>query len=242
MCLRFRLILTGLLIAWAAALVGSYLPALAEWHLLLRLTSSILLVALAWSTVLEFGSGRLRGLALGVAVGMTFGCLGDFAMAGLMTWLPLPSPVLGGMMFFGLGHLAYQAGSDLARRTLALPRDGRWWLALLAWQVVNLVAWGFIVFPATRHQELIWPALAYGALLAGTAGVMSGLTLGGRVFLPMAVGAALFLFSDLMIAVRMFQKQAWADPLVWATYGPGQMLIVFGTALAVARAGRGSIR
>jgi hypothetical protein len=236
MSLRFRLFLLVLLIGWAAALVGSYSRALADWEQPLRLGSSMLLVLLAWGTRLEYRSARLHGLAGGVAVGMTLGCLGDFVMGEVLTWMP--SPILSGMILFGLGHLAYQVGCELAWRRLAKVRPRRWWLAVLAWQVVNWLAWGWIVYPAVRHHELVWPALAYGALLAGTAGVMSGLMFEARIFAPMAVGAALFLFSDLMIAVRLFQSQSWPEPLIWATYGPGQMLIVAGTALAVAHAER----
>ncbi|HMP02791.1 MAG TPA: lysoplasmalogenase [Gemmatales bacterium] len=227
-----RLVDVGLFLLWLGLLVGSYLPMAEAARTPLRLGSSLTLVLVAARPWYGQRGQPGQGLLLGVAVGMALGCVGDFAMAGLLKWL-IRSSVLGGMLFFGLGHLAYVAGIGVAA-PWAPRRVGRnWGLAVLAWQGVNLAAWLAFVYPASRHGDLIWPALGYGSLLAGTAGLASGLALAVPRCVPIAVGAALFLFSDLMIAVRLFAEQSWADPLVWATYGPGQMLIVFGAALAV---------
>ena len=44
----------------------------------------------------------------------------------------------------------------------------------------------------------------------------------------LAVGAALFLLSDLILAFGMFRESLTRSiDWVWLTYGPGQMLIVF---------------
>jgi hypothetical protein len=45
---------------------------------------------------------------------------------------------------------------------------------------------------------------------------------------PLALGAALFLLSDLILAGELFR--GWRRPgldVVWLTYGPAQMLIVY---------------
>jgi hypothetical protein len=60
-----------------------------------------------------------------------------------------------------------------------------------------------------------------------------------RRFIAVAIGAALFLFSDAVIAWEMFQGSTPVLRfLVWATYGPGQMLIVCGFAHALAKASK----
>jgi hypothetical protein len=80
-------------------------------------------------------------------------------------------------------------------------------------------------------------ALLYALLLAGTAGVATGLALQTPAFIPVAVGAALFLASDLILAGELFNGLSFPliGDVVWLTYGPAQALIVYGTALALQR-------
>ena len=75
---------------------------------------------------------------------------------------------------------------------------------------------------------MVWLALPYTMLLAGTAGISSGLALQDRRLFGLALDGALFLVSDLMLAFGMFWGHfAHQTESVWLTYGPGQMLIVF---------------
>jgi uncharacterized membrane protein YhhN len=79
-----------------------------------------------------------------------------------------------------------------------------------------------------ERRGLVWPALGYTLLLAGTAGVTAGVALQERRLFPLALGAALFLTSDLILAFELFRGPfAYDTACVWLTYGPGQMLIVF---------------
>lgn len=214
---------TGLLLdlKWLDKEYFSALPSL-------KLTSSFILVLAACYTIFKT-SGAPRRIASFIAVGMAFGFLGDCAMAGLFKFFP--SPVIGGMLFFGIGHLAYIYGALLARQYFQIPAKALWWLAILAWQVIGILIWVFIVNRSEQHLPLHIPALAYGALLAATAGVTSALAIQSRQFILAALGAMLFLFSDGVIAWEMFQGSTpLLRFLVWATYGPGQMLIVFGFA------------
>jgi len=168
--------------------------------------------------------------ALLVAVGMTLGTVGDFFNAGLLDFIPLPDPVLGGIAAFGLGHIAYIAGCfNLARRAgLTCPRALA--AGVIAWQLVGVVGWYFVAMQGTEGRALVWPALPYSLLLAGTAGVTSGLALQERRLAGLALGAALFLASDLILAFGLFRGSfAHQTECVWMTYGPGQMLIVFST-------------
>ena len=78
-------------------------------------------------------------------------------------------------------------------------------------------------------------ALPYALLLASSAGFASGLALNASVFIPLVLGCALFLVSDLILAARLFNGASFPliDDVVWLTYGPAQMLIVFSVGAAI---------
>ena len=82
-----------------------------------------------------------------------------------------------------------------------------------------------------------WIALPYALLLAGTAGVATGLALQDGRFVPLALGAALFLLSDLILAGEMFSGMRFRliGDIIWLTYGPAQMLIVYSIGAVLAR-------
>jgi YhhN family len=206
-----------------------------------HLGSSVLLVAAGWVWFLGFSRSAAAGTVALFAAGMTLGAIGDFFNAGvLQDLIKLPDPVLGGMAAFALGHVAYIAGCVRVGRERGFGSRGRWLLAIGFWQAVGIVAWFFVVYCGMNAgaRLLVWPALPYSLLLAGTAGVASYLALEDRRFLPLATGAVLFLASDMILAFRMFRGDfPLAGHAVWLTYGPGQMLIVYSIGTA-ARRGR----
>lgn len=196
-----------------------------------RLGSSLLLVAAGWSWLVicrDSAAARFAGL---IAIGMTLGTVGDFFNAGVLeSIVPLPNPVLGGIAAFGLGHIAYIAACLLARKQTFLTSRTHLWASVAAWQAVGLVGWLIVVYPSDVEgaQALIWPALPYSLLLAGTAGFATALAVQDRRFTLLAVGAGLFLLSDLILAWRLFRGPfPYGGEAVWLTYGPGQMLIVY---------------
>ncbi len=221
----------------AAAMVlgnqsGGHGGAAATWA---RMGSSLVLVATGWFAFALFRSTDAGRFALLIALGMTLGAIGDFFNAGLLDFVPLSNPVLGGMAAFALGHVAYIAGClDLGRRASLNALTAR--LAVLAvWQLVGVAGWYFIAYQSSAARDLVWPALPYTLLLAGNAGGASGLALAQRRLLPLATGASLFFLSDLILAFGLFHSDfPHQTEAVWLTYGPGQMLIVFST-LAAAR-------
>ncbi len=80
---------------------------------------------------------------------------------------------------------------------------------------------------AQHLEPLIWPALGYCLLLAGTTGVASAVAIHRQRTWPLALGAALFLLSDLILAIGIFRGSfPFRSEAVWLTYGPGQMLMV----------------
>ncbi len=219
---------------WAGLLIGAMVVGnLAGGHATAtataaRMGSSLVLVATGWYLFAIWRSTAVGRFAALIAIGMTLGTIGDFFNANLLNFIPLPDPVLGGIGAFGLGHIAYIAGCvHLARRaglTARRPMIG----AIVAWQLVGVVAWYFVVMQGTENRDLVWPALPYSLLLAGTAGVTLGLALQDRRLAWLALGAALFLVSDLILAFGLFRGSFdHQTEAVWLTYGPGQMLIVF---------------
>ena len=120
--------------------------------------------------------------------------------------------------------------------------DPRRWIALAVWLLIGLVGWYFVVYRgagATGEGVTIihWIALPYALLLATTAGVATGLALADSGFLLLALGAALFLLSDLILAGDMFSGLSFPliGDVIWLTYGPAQMLIVYSAATVLAR-------
>jgi hypothetical protein len=87
-----------------------------------------------------------------------------------------------------------------------------------------------VVFRGGKDAMMLRCAgLPYALLLATTAGVALGLAIQTPVYLPLALGATLFLLSDLLVAGEQFGRMRFPHigDAVWLTYGPAQMLIVY---------------
>src|SRR5690606_6901281 len=82
-----------------------------------------------------------------------------------------------------------------------------------------------------------WIALPYALLLSATAGLPTGPALQDSRFIPLAPGGALFLLSDLILAGDMFSGMTFRmiGDVIWLTYGPAQMLIVYSIGAVLAR-------
>ena len=236
--------LAGLLVFWAALLLGGFLfgasgadvkRRMPVWT---RMGSSATLVLAAWSWF-RFGRGSSAvGFALLVAVGMTCGMAGDLFMAKV---LPASNHTLAGIGAFALGHVAYIGACLSFATALGLDAGRALFGAWAAWLLVGLLGWYLVVFRGQRATFLHWAALPYSLLLASTAGFAAGLALQEPTFVLMAVGAGLFLVSDLILAGGLFAGRRFnlMDDVVWLTYGPAQMLIVYsiGSALRFAAGG-----
>ncbi|MDA0241902.1 MAG: lysoplasmalogenase [Chloroflexi bacterium] len=219
-----------LLLPWAALLFGGFLFGKADTYRRMpvwtRMASSAVLVVAGWGFALQ----QPTPYTLLIALGMSLGLLGDLYMADLIPW-PRPH-VLGGMGSFGLGHVAYIAACLWFGRAHALSQPQMQWGSWVGWLVVAAVIWYFLIYRGTTSRSvLVYAALPYALLLASTVGVGMGLVWGfgdGR-FLPFTIGAALFLFSDLLIAVDLFTHRRFflMGDLIWLTYGPAQALIVY---------------
>jgi hypothetical protein len=232
----------SLLALWAAFLLGGFLlgtPAdegqqrMPTWA---RIASSLTLVGAGWCWYVSGRGQPAETFALLLAVGMTLSLVGDLFMARL---IPLPERTLGGIAAFGLAHAAYIAAFLTFARQCGLDAPAPRWAAWLAWIVTGLAGWLLFVLPGDAPAAVRWAALPYTLLLASTAGLATGLALQAPALWGLGLGAALFLASDLILAGELFGGWRFRHPgdLVWLTYGPGQMLIVFSApaALTIAR-------
>ncbi len=236
-------------IVWAVLLAGAMLWGNYDRHgsgfaTFMRMGSSVVLCVVAWRAWALWKGLAVGPYAFWTALGITLGTIGDFFNAGLLDMVPVLHGTLGGMVAFGLGHIAYITGFFDFRKQAGLTDKKPMWIAVAAWQVFGVISWYFAVYQGEKHRELMWPALGYTLLLAGTAGIATGLALQQRRMTLLAVGGALFLASDLILAVGMFRESfPHSTEAVWLTYSPGQMLIVFAllTAAALLRDGPRSV-
>lgn len=236
-----RWIVAALWVVWAALLWGGFAIGGSEdeqvriptWC---RMESSVVLVLAGWVYYFMAAGTAAAPFAASITIGMLLGLMGDLSNGDL---LPIPNPIMGGILAFALGHIAYIRGCLSLREPLAIRGTRAVLGPVLVWQIVGLVGWFLVVFSSGPMGLLHWAALPYSLLLAGTAGCATMLALANRAFVPLAIGAALFLFSDLVLAWRIFRGPfAHGGDLVWLTYGPGQMLIVYSIGAAIRLCGR----
>lgn len=236
-----RLWLIALWLIWASLLFGGFIfgklnaddtHRIPRWA---RMASSLTLVVAAWSWFAFAGQTEIANhYSLFIAIGMTLGFIGDLFMAQL---IPLKDYVLGGIGSFGLGHIAYiigLVGLGNASQLFADSENARWG-ALVVWWLIALASWYVVVFRGQKHSFLHYAALPYALLLASTAGLATGLAIQEPLFIPLAIGTALFLLSDLTLAAQLFNGLHFRmiGDVVWLTYGPAQMLIVYSVANAI---------
>lgn len=226
-----KLLIGGLDLLWGGLLFGSYVlckpqpPRHNRIPVGVDLLSSGALVGAAWALRSATGSGPVRRFATRIAVGMTIGAVSDVLMK-----INVPA----GMAGFSLGHIAYISGilglSDALGGSSPLRRYGAW----AGWIGLGLLGWALVVHAGPKSgRPLSWAALGYCVLLASTAGVATGLMLQRPRYAPLVVGGTLFVLSDLIIAMRIFNPELFSripasvrGDIVWLTYGPAQALIV----------------
>ena len=151
-----------------------------------------------------------------VAIGLSW--LGD----GAATFFPFADELAMMLTCFGLAHVCYIV---LFTRFLAQRKLPLWSAVYAVWWIV-LVA---VLAPAvlSRDAGVAWLIAigAYGLLLGFTAASAA------RATPAVALGGALFLTSDSILAFRIFTPDAvaaWTHPAVMITYCAGQGLIAAG--------------
>ena len=156
-----------------------------------------------------------------VALGLTFGAIGDFALSRRGQ-----AAFLAGMAAFALGHLAYAAA--FWRRAMPVEALAYWPFALLLALLSSTEFW-----LASHTGDLRWPVRGYVMVICIMAALAMTLApAAGRGVIRFGVG--LFLASDLLLALRMFvvtdppQRRA-LSLVLWPAYWLGQVLILLGS-------------
>ncbi|MBX7168818.1 MAG: lysoplasmalogenase [Pirellulales bacterium] len=231
-----RTTFTVLGVAWAALLTVSLLqsclsvPWWSQARLDLRAGSCLVLAIAAWCNAWTQRREATAHAALCVALGMSLGFYGDSHVGRRLGWTPFTDPLLGGIVLYGLGHLSYVAACWLLAQLRSPVRSVAWLRWLGAWQIMALGAWAAVALSTDRQTQLRIPTLAYTVLVAATPGAATALGRKDRAYNLLAAGAALFLVSDVLLAYQVFHDSfPGLDELTWLSYGPGEMLIVFGS-------------
>jgi uncharacterized membrane protein YhhN len=239
--------LLGLLFVWAILLFGGFVfggagsttQRMPTWS---RMASSATLVVAAISWYVFARVTPAAGYALLIAIGMTFGFLGDLLLAGV---LPGGRNMILGMVSFGIGHIFYIIALLRLATAAGLTAPGPRWAALAVALLIGLAGWYLVVWRGAASagipmSTVHWIALPYALLLATTAGLAAGVAMQDGRFIPLAVGAGLFLLSDLILAGELFSGLTFRSigDVIWLTYGPGQMLIVYSIGAVLTRLGR----
>jgi uncharacterized membrane protein YhhN len=203
---------------WALAALAAVWFWLAHAGRAVSATASIVKTA---STAALALAGWAMGAPGGIVAGLALGAVGDFALSRPGTrWF------LAGMAAFAAGHLAYVLAFLTAFGPVTAPGPLGWAVLVgIAALVLSTEVW-----LAPHTGALRWPVRGY----AGVIGMMAA----AAVLLPpgmgwVQAGVALFLASDLILALRMFRLKAEAPRLraslmLWPAYWGGQALIVWG--------------
>lgn len=186
--------------------------ALAYWAIVARDTTSWGRSAVKTGATAALLVAGAQAAAPGlVLTGLALGVLGDFALSR-----PGQAAFLTGMAAFAAGHAAYVTHFW----PLADPLPWPLWAALAV--LFTTVA----IWLDSRTGALRWPVRLYIAVIFGLC-TLFGLP---RSHAPAPLGAALFILSDLLLAIQLF---ATPRPAVaraaWPAYWLGQALILWGS-------------
>ena len=158
------------------------------------------------------------GAAATIALGLGLGAAGDFFLSRRGE-----ASFLAGMAAFVAGHIAYAVAFRHAGAGLpgAIPL-----VALFA------LAASTEVWLAPHTGRLLWPVRGYVLVILAMAAAALGLPPG---YGTVKLGAALFVLSDLVLAIDLFRfgperPDPWRARLLWAAYWLGQLLILLGMA------------
>ncbi len=184
--------------------------------------------------------GRLSSFDL-ITLALLLSACGDFALArrGQRVFLL-------GLSAFALAHLSYATGFWLRSRAI-IASDNTYDKSLhfsggtvTSGQIAALVALAALLLSTElwltpRAGALRWPVRCY-VLAIGTMAASAILLLDNTGAAMLRLGAALFVASDVLLALRLFivTDQRWRTRLsltLWPAYWIGQMLIIFGATI-----------
>lgn len=147
--------------------------------------------------------------------------------------IELPQPTINGLILIGCwlfatviwDQIIYRAARERTMLHLAALPYGLL-LATTVGAALNLTLYAWNLYSRSNATQAVG-----ASSLEGTESSTALLNL-VRTTVP-ALGALLFFISDFILAARLFNKAYFRmiDDWIWLTYGPGQMLIVYGVGL-----------
>jgi hypothetical protein len=95
--------------------------------------------------------------------------------------------------------------------------------------VLGLILWALVARSPAAPPILGYGALGYTMLISAMTGLAVWLAMAEPRLWPLALGAGLFLASDVILSHQLFRKKNWflASDVVWVLYVCGQALIVW---------------
>ncbi len=193
----------------------------------LQRSTSLQLAIMAWLFwLLAARETKLSAFALLVAAGMSISFIADLIMAEIIR---APNRVMGGIVVFGLAHLTYIGAYVSGGQALGILRPPLWGGAVVGFLVLGLALWQMLIRNPSAPQSLNYGALGYTLLITVMVATAVALALAeGRLAL-LAIGASLFLISDVILGNHIFRQNNWpyVSEVIWLTYILGQAGIVW---------------
>jgi uncharacterized membrane protein YhhN len=226
-----------LLGAWAGVLIAAF--AFGKYNLnrtrhdvrpLLMATSALLVVMAALFWLGGARGGRAEPYSLLIAFGMAVSFLGDLLMA---EYIPSPNRVVFGGAAFVLAHMLYIFASSAALAALGVGREAGPVVGLL---VVGIGLWAAFVRSSQTPGAMNGAMLVYMLVISTMTGLAAALALAAPGLWPLALGALLFLASDVVLLNHIARRNDWflVSDVVWVLYIIGQALIVWSNLPALA--------
>ncbi|MGQ9493232.1 MAG: lysoplasmalogenase family protein [Anaerolineae bacterium] len=174
----------------------------------------------------------LQNYAILIFLGMAAGFVGDLIMAEL---IPVPNRLIFGMIEFSIGHLFYIAAFlNLLQSHFVAMRVNLIGL-LIAILGFCVCAWYSYVRKPGGSKVMNVGSLVYGLLIGTMVTLAVVLAIGDAHFVPLALGAWLFLASDFILGNWVIRGHVWksVNDVIWVAYVCGQLLIVYSVAAAL---------
>lgn len=199
----------------------------------LQRSTSLQLAIMAWLFWgLLLRTTSLGGGSLLIAIGMSVSFIADLIMAEIIR---VPNRVIGGIATFALAHGLYSGAYLLVGQTLGVFQVGVVGLCLSGLWIIGLLIWRQWVYSPSMPMLMNQAALGYMVVIATMVGLALAAALGDPRLWTLAVGAGLFMISDIILGNQIFRKRPWryVNEVVWLTYISGQALIVWSNLAAL---------
>lgn len=186
------------------------------------LSLSLVLAAFLIALTLRNSIGYL------ILSGMILSFWGDMFNAEV---IPLPVPLIGGMLSFGIAHCFYISAFFFVIKNSGALGSAYLWIILAAIWIFTALSWRLFIRNPEKMRALNTGSLIYALLIGAmtTFALAAGLEL-GRWWWAVLAGAILFYISDAIIGITDIGGKAMRRPhlWIWLTYVLGQMGIIYG--------------